>query len=54
MFEEIPRNIDGDYGEILLKIPGNVREDSGGCSRRFREMLMKITRNVDEDYGKCY
>ena len=52
---------------MLKKIPGNVPEDSGECSRRFREMLKgmqwectrifrgmfeKILGNVQEDSGE--
>ena len=37
---------------MLRKIPGNVRKDSGECSRRFRGMLKKIPGNVPEDSGE--
>ena len=38
---------------MLQKIPGNVREDSGECSRIFWGMLLKIPGNVPEDSGEC-
>ena len=34
---------------MFQKIPGNVREDSGECSRRFRGMLKKILSNLNLD-----
>ena len=36
---------------MFKKIPGNVPEDSGECSRRSRGMLLKIPGNVPEDSG---
>ena len=39
---------------MLQKIPGNVREDSGECSRGSRGMFEKIPGNVPEDSGECY
>ena len=43
-----------------FSIPGNAREDSGECSRRFREcserfwgMFRKIPRNASKDSGEC-
>ena len=38
---------------MLKKIPGNVLEDSGECSKRFRGMFPKILDNVPEDSGEC-
>ena len=38
---------------MFKKIPGNIQEDSGECSRRFQEMLVKIPENVQEDTGEC-
>ena len=38
---------------MLKKIPGNVRKDSGECSKRFRGMLNKIPGNVRKDSGEC-
>ena len=38
---------------MLEKIPGNVPEDSGGCSRRFRGIFEKIPGNVVKDSGEC-
>ena len=35
---------------MLKKIPGNVPEDSGECSRRFRGMLKKISGNLNLDW----
>ena len=32
---------------------GNVQEDSGECSRRFRKTLEKIPGNVQEGSGEC-
>ena len=37
---------------MLKKIPGNVREDPGEYSRRFREMFEKILGNAQEDFGE--
>ena len=51
MFARIPGNV-----VILLfrgmfeKIPGNVQEDSGECSRRLRGMIEKIPGNVRKDF----
>ena len=36
---------------MFEKIPGNVQDDSGECSRRFQGMLEKILGNVQEDSG---
>ena len=38
---------------MLVKIPGNVQEDSGKCLKRFRGMFEKIPGNVPEDSGEC-
>ena len=38
---------------MFKKILGNVPEDSGECSRRFREMFEKIPRNVRRASGEC-
>ena len=38
---------------MLKKIPGNVQEDCGECSRRFRGTLKKVPGNVLEDSGEC-
>ena len=35
-----------------FSIPGNAREDSGECSRRFRRMFGKILGNVQENSGE--
>ena len=56
-------NVHLDSGNLLenswqcspFSIPGNAREDSGECSRRFRGMLLKILKfpgNVQEDSGE--
>ena len=37
---------------MLKKIPGNVQEDSGKCSRGFRGMFKKIPGNAQEDFGE--
>ena len=51
MFEEILGNIQEDNGEMLLKIPGNVRKDSGKCSRRFRQIVDKISKIFEKIPG---
>ena len=38
---------------MLMKIPGNVPEDSGECFRRFRGVFLNIPGNVAEDSGEC-
>ena len=38
---------------MFRKIPGNVQEDSGECSIRFREMSLKIPGNVIKYSGEC-
>ena len=38
---------------MFKKIPGNVPENSGECSRGFRGMFQKIPGNVQEDSGEC-
>ena len=38
---------------MLKKIPGNVLEDSGEYSRRFRGMFEKIPGNIPKDSGEC-
>ena len=38
---------------MLKKIPGNVQEDSGECSKIFRGMFKKISGNVQEGSGEC-
>ena len=38
---------------MFKKIPGNVRRDSGECSRRFWGMLQKNPGNAQEDSGEC-
>ena len=53
MFTRIPVNLLKDSGECCyFIIPGNVEEDSGKCSRRFRGMFQKIPGNVPEDSGQ--
>ena len=37
---------------MLKKIPENVEDDSGECSRRFQGMFEKIPGNVQEDSGE--
>ena len=54
IFTRIPRNVLFlAFRRMLGKIPGNVQEDSGECSRRFPRMLEKIPGNVQEDSGEC-
>ena len=38
---------------MLKKILGNVRRDSGECSKRFRGMIEEIPGNVQRDSGEC-
>ena len=38
---------------MFQRIPGNVEEDSGECSRGFRGMFHKIPGNVQGDSGEC-
>ena len=42
---KILRNIEEDSG--------NVKKDSGECSRGFRRMFEKVPGNVPEDSGEC-
>ena len=39
---------------MLKKILGNVEEDSGECSKRFRGIFQKILGNVSKDSGECW
>ena len=36
-----------------FSIPGNIRGDSGECSKRFQGMLLIIPGNFQEDSGEC-
>ena len=38
---------------MFKRIPGNVPEDSGKCSKRFRGMFEAIPGNAQGDFGKC-
>ena len=38
---------------MFEKNPGNVQEDSGECSKRFKGMFKKIPGNVQEDSREC-
>ena len=38
---------------MFEKIPGNVQEDSGECSERFRGMFKRIPGNVRQYFGEC-
>ena len=57
MFTRNPGNLLEDCGSLLedsgeycyFNILGNVKEDSGELSRRFREMLKKIPKNHGKD-----
>ena len=42
----------GMRGMRGMSIPGNVQEDSGECSKRFRGVLKKIPENVQKDSGE--
>ena len=61
MFTRILENLLQDSGECCyFIIPGNVEEDSGECSKRFRGMfpkipgmIPKIPGNDRKDSGKC-
>ena len=37
---------------MFKKIPGNVQEDSGECSKKFQGMFKKIPGNGQEDFGE--
>ena len=37
---------------MFEEIPGNVKEDSEECSKRFRGMFKKIPDNALEDFGE--
>ena len=37
---------------MFEKIPGNVQEDPGECSKKLRGMLIKVLRNVTKDSSK--
>ena len=53
MFTRILGNLLQDSGEYCyFIIPGNVEEDSGECSKRFRGMFLKIPGNDCEDSGE--
>ena len=55
MFTEIPGNLLEDSGGCShFSVPGNSRKDSGECSRRFRGMFEKIPGNVPGDSAECY
>ena len=63
IFTRIPRNllerIPGNalilaFRGMFQKIPENLPEDSGECSRSFRGMFKKIPGNVPEDSGERY
>ena len=54
IFTKIPGNLLGDSGECCyFIISGNVEEDSGEYSKRFRGMFPKIPWNAEEDSGEC-
>ena len=53
MFTRMPGNVFIlTFRGMFKKIPGNVRRDSGECSRRFRGMFEEIVGNVQEDFGE--
>ena len=37
---------------MFEEIPGNVKEESGKCSRRFQGMFERIPGNIQEDFGE--
>ena len=39
---------------MFKSIPGNVRKDSGECSKRFRGMFEEILGNAQEDSEECW
>ena len=61
MFTRIPGNLLEHFGKcyfltfqgMFQKFPGNVRGDSGACSRKFRRMFKQILANAQEDSGEC-
>ena len=46
------RGMRGTRG-MFSRIPENLSEDSGECSKRFRGMFEKIPGNVQRDSGEC-
>ena len=54
MLIRITGNLLEDSGECShFAIPRNSRKDSGECPRRFRGMFQKIAGNVPEVSGEC-
>ena len=54
MLTRIPGNLIEDFKECYyFNTPGNVKEDSGGYSRTFREIFEKILGNAQEDSEEC-
>ena len=54
MFTKIPGNVlILAFRGMVEKILGNVREDSGECSRRFRGMFQVIPGSVIKDSKNC-
>ena len=54
MFTRIPGNvIILTFWGMFQKIPENVEEDSGECSRGFRRMFQIIPGNFQEDSEEC-
>ena len=53
MFTMISGNFLEDFGEsYYFNIPGNIEEDSGECSTRFRGMFEVILGDVPRNSGK--
>ena len=51
--QKIPRNvIILTFRGMFQRIPGNIEQHSGECSRGFRRMLKKIPGDVQEDSGE--
>ena len=54
MITKIPGNTSEDSKEFYcINILGNVQEDYGECSRRFKGLFKKIQSNVQRDPGEC-
>ena len=54
MFTRIPDKLLENSEECYyFNIPGNVEEDSGECSKRFRGMLVKNPGNVSKVSVEC-
>ena len=57
-FQETSQKIPGNviiltFRGMFQRIPGNIEQHSGECSRRFWGMFQRISENVEEDSGGC-